>query len=159
MVGFFARSGLLTLSNKVKTINNMEIKINYTELQDYILSKFGKKVELSYANFSTVKVSTKVSVLGFSKTVGIDLAFEKIEDTVLYVSYGGALGIELLVSPAISFLKHLVPEQADFVEETAGHKLAINLAMLDELKNVLDKVELREIRFDETSINIVAKLK
>lgn len=137
----------------------MEIKINYTELQDYILSKFGKKVELSYANFSTVTVSTKVSVLGFSKTVGIDLAFEKIEDTVLYVSYGGALGIELLVSPAISFLKHLVPEQAGFVEESAGHKLAIKLAMLDELKNVLDKVELREIRFDETSINVVAKLK
>lgn len=137
----------------------MEIKINYTELEDYILSKFGKKVELSYANFSTVKVSTKVSVLGFSKTVGIDLAFEKIEDTGLYVSYGGALGIELLVSPAISFLKHLVPEKAGFVEETAGHKLEINLAMLDELKIVLDKVELREIRFDETSINVVAKLK
>ena len=137
----------------------MEIKINYTELQDYISSKFDKKVELSYANFSTVTVSTKVSVLGFSKTVGIDLAFERIEDSVLYVSYGGALGIELLVSPAISFLKHLVPETAGFVEETAGHKLAINLTMLDELKNVLDKVELREIRFDETSINVVAKLK
>lgn len=79
----------------------MEVKINYTELQDYILSKFGKKVGFSYANFSTITVSTKVSVLGFSKTVGIDLAFEKIEDTVLYVSYGGKFGIELLVSPAI----------------------------------------------------------
>lgn len=137
----------------------MEVKINYTELQDYILSKFGKKVEVSYANFSTITVSTKVSVLGFSKNIGIDLAIEKIENSVLYVSYGGKMGIELLVSPAISFLKHLVPERAGFVEETAGHKLAINLAMLDELKNVLDKVELREIRFDETSINVVAKLK
>lgn len=137
----------------------MEIRINYTELQDYILSKFGKKVEVSYANFSTITVSTKVSVLGFSKNIGIDLAIEKIENSVLYVSYGGKMGIELLVSPAISFLKHLVPERAGFVEETAGHKLAINLAMLDELKNVLDKVELREIRFDETSINVVAKLK
>lgn len=54
----------------------MEVKINYTELQDYILNKFGKKVDLSYANFSTITVSTKVSILGFSKTVGIDLAFE-----------------------------------------------------------------------------------
>lgn len=137
----------------------MEIRINYTELQDYILSKFGKEVGFSYANFSTITVSTKVSVLGFSKNIGIDLAIEKIENSVLYVSYGGKMGIELLVSPAISFLKHLVPERAGFVEETAGHKLAINLAMLDELKNVLDKVELREIRFDETSINVVAKLK
>lgn len=137
----------------------MEVKINYTELQDYILSKFGKKVEVSYANFSTITVSTKVSVLGFSKNIGIDLAIEKIENSVLYVSYGGKMGIELLVSPAISFLKHLVPEKAGFVEETAGHKLAINLAMLDELKNVLDKVRLKEIRFDETSINVVATLK
>lgn len=137
----------------------MEVKINYTELQDYILNKFGKKVDLSYANFSTITVSTKVSILGFSKTVGIDLAFEKVEDMVLYVSYGGALGIELCVSPAISFLKHLVPEKAGFIEETAGHKLAIKLAMLDELKNVLDKVELREIHFDETSVIVVASLK
>lgn len=137
----------------------MEVKINYTELQDYILSKFGKKVEVSYANFSTLTVSTRVSVFGFSKNIGIDLAIDKIENSVLYVSYGGKMGIELLVSPAISFLKHLVPEKTGFVEETAGHKLAINLAMLDELKNVLDKVELREIRFDETSINVVAKLK
>lgn len=137
----------------------MEVKINYTELQDYILSKFGKKVGFSYANFSTITVSTRVSVFGFSRNIGIDLAIEKIENSVLYVSYGGALGIELLVSPAISFLKHLVPEKAGFVEETAGHKLAINLAMLDELKNVLDKVRLKEIRFDETSINVVATLK
>ena len=137
----------------------MEIRINYTELQDYILSKFGKKVELSYANFSTITVSTRVSVFGFAKMIGIDLTFERIDNAVLYVSYGGKMGIELLVSPAISFLKHLVPEKAGFVEETAGHKLAINLAMLDELKNVLDKVELREIRFDETSINVVATLK
>lgn len=137
----------------------MEVKINYTELQDYILSKFGKKVELSYANFSTITVSTRVSVFGFAKMIGIDLTFERIDNAVLYVSYGGKMGIELLVSPAISFLKHLVPEKAGFVEETAGHKLAINLAMLDELKNVLDKVELREIRFDETSINVVATLK
>lgn len=117
----------------------MEVKINYTELQDYILSKFGKKVEVSYANFSTITVSTKVSVLGFSKNIGIDLAIEKIENSVLYVSYGGKMGIELLVSPAISFLKHLVPERAGFVEETAGHKLAINLAMLDELKMCLTR--------------------
>ena len=137
----------------------MEVKINYTELQDYILSKFGKKVELSYANFSTITVSTRVSVFGFAKMIGIDLTFERIDNAVLYVSYGGKMGIELLVSPAISFLKHLVPEKAGFVEETAGHKLAINLAMLDELKNVLDKVELKEIRFDETSINVVATLK
>ena len=41
----------------------MEIRINYTELQDYILSKFGKEVGFSYANFSTITVSTKVVLL------------------------------------------------------------------------------------------------
>lgn len=38
-------------------------------------------------------------------------------------------------------------------------EIEVNLAMLDELKNVLDKVRLKEIRFDETSINVVATLK
>ena len=57
-----------------------------------------------------------IKVLGFTKSVSINLIVKKIEDTDLFLSYSGKMGIDMLVSPAISYAKKLVPEKAGWVE-------------------------------------------
>lgn len=137
----------------------MEVRIKYTEIQEFILKNFQKEVGLTYVDPSTVSVSTKVKMFAFVKNVGIDLKVEKLEGTMLHLVYSGKLGIELLISPAISFLKRLVPEKTNLISQGTGNRVLVNLAEIDQLEEVLDKVELQSISFDETHIIVEADLK
>ena len=137
----------------------MEVRIKYTEIQEFILNHFHKEVVLTYVDPSTVSVSTKIKVFAFVKNVGVDLKVEKLEGSKLPLVYSGKLGIELLISPAISFLKRLVPEKTNLISQGTGNKVFVNLAEIDKLKAVLDKVELQSISFDETHVIVEAGLK
>ena len=94
----------------------MKLSVTYTELQDYVASHFHKTVNFGYVDGTTVFVSIPIKVLGFTKSVSINITVKKIEGTDLFLSYGGKMGIDLLVSPAISYAKKLVPEKAGWVE-------------------------------------------
>lgn len=137
----------------------MEVRIKYTEIQEFILNNFHKEVVLTYVDPSTVSVSTKIKVFAFVKNVGIDLKVEELEGSKLPLVYSDKLGIELLISPAISFLKRLVPEKTNLISQSTGNKVFVNLAEIDKLKAVLDKVELQSISFDETHVIVEAGLK
>lgn len=137
----------------------MEVRIKYTEIEGFIKKNFQKEVGLVYVDPSTVSVSTKIKVFAFVKNVGVDLKVEKLEGSKLPLVYSGKLGIELLISPAISFLKKLVPEKTNLISQGTGNRVFVNLAEIDQLKAVLDKVELKSISFDETHVIVKASLK
>lgn len=137
----------------------MEVRIKYTEIQEFIKKNFQKEVGLAYVDPSTVSVSTKIKVFAFVKNVGVDLKVEKLEGSILHLVYSGKLGIEMLISPAISFLKRLVPEKTNLISQGTGNRVFVNLAEIDQLKAVLDKVELQSISFDETHVIVEAGLK
>lgn len=137
----------------------MEVRIEYTEIEGFIKKNFQKEVGLAYVDPSTVSVSTRIQVFAFARNVGVDLKVEKLEGSILHLVYSGKLGIELLISPAISFLKRLVPEKTNLISQGTGNKLLVNLAEIDQLKAVLDKVELKSISFDETHVIVKADLK
>lgn len=137
----------------------MEVRIKYTEIQEFIKKNFQKEVGLAYVDPSTVSVSTRIQVFAFARNVGVDLKVEKLEGSKLPLVYSGKFGIELLISPAISFLKKLVPEKTNLISQGTGNKVFVNLAEIDQLKAVLDKVELKSISFDENHIIVEAGLK
>lgn len=137
----------------------MEVRIKYTEIQEFIKKNFHKEVGLTYVDPSTVSVSTRIQVFAFARNVGVDLKVEKLEGSILHLVYSGKLGIELLISPAISFLKRLVPEKTNLISQGTGNRVFVNLAEIDQLKAVLDKVELKSISFDESHVIVKASLK
>ena len=137
----------------------MEVRIKYTEIQEFIKKNFQKEVGLAYVDPSMVSVSTKIKVFAFVKNVGVDLKVEQLEGSILHLVYSGKFGIELLISPAISFLKKLVPEKTNLISQGTGNRVFVNLAEIDKLKAVLDKVELQSISFDETHVIVEAGLK
>lgn len=136
----------------------MEVKIKYSELQDFISHKFKKEVSLAFVAPSTVSVSTKVKVLGFAKSIGVDLCVEKVDGSNLHIAYSGKLGIELLITPTIAFLKRLLPDKTNFITHNSNNRVIINLAEIDQLEGVLEKVTLKSICFEEEHVVIDSSL-
>mgnify|MGYP001083592600 CR=1 FL=1 len=128
----------------------MKLSITYAELQDYVADHFHKTVNVGYVDGDTMSVSVPIKVLGFTKSISIIV--KKIEGTDLFLSYDGKMGIELLVSPAISYAKKLVPEKAGFVEQMPGNIVKLRLGDIDKLQKVFEKVVLKGIRFTPESI-------
>ncbi len=125
----------------------MKLAITYAELQDYVASHFHKTVNFGLVDEATVSVSVPIKVFGFTKSVGINIIVKKIEGADLFLSYDGKMGIDLLVSPAISYAKKLVPEKADWVEQMPGNIVKLRLGGIDKLQKVFEKVKLKTIRF------------
>lgn len=132
----------------------MKLAITYSELQDYVASHFHKTVNLGYVDEATVSVSVPIKVFGFTKLVGINIIVKKIEGTDLFLSYDGKKGIDLLVSPAISYAKKLVPGKTDWVEQMPGNIVKLRLGDIDKLQDVFEKVELKTIRFTPEHIEV-----
>lgn len=127
----------------------MKLSITYAELQDYVARRYHKKVELGYVNGSTVSVSVPVKVLGFTKSININLIVKKIEGSDMFLSYEGKMGIEMLVTPAVSFAKKLVPEKSDWIEVLADNVIRLRLGDIDKLQKAFEKVELKSICFEQ----------
>ena len=96
--------------------------------------------------------------MGFTKNVSISIIVKGIEGTDLFLSYDGKMGIDLLVSPAISYAKKLVPEKADWVELMPGNILKLRLGDIDKMKKVFEKLELNNIFFEQGNIVVDASL-
>ena len=136
----------------------MEVKIKYSELQDFILHNFKKEVSLAFVVPSTVSVSTKIKVFGFAKSIGLERFVENIDCSNLQIAYSGKLGVELLITPAIAFLKKLLPDKTNFITQNSNNRVIINLAEIDQLKGVLEKVTLKSICFEEEHVVIDSSL-
>lgn len=136
----------------------MKLAITYAELQDYVASNFHKTVNLGYVDGATISVSVPIKVLGFTKSVSINLIVKKIEGTDLFLSYGGKMGIDMLVSPAISYAKKLVPEKAGWAELMPGNIVKLRLGDIDKLQKVFEKLKLNNIFFEQGNIVVDASL-
>ena len=138
--------------------NIMKLAITYAELQDYVASHFHKTVNLGYVDGATVSVSVPIKVLGFTKSVSINITVKKIEGTDLFLSYDGKMGIDMLVSPAISYAKKLVSGKADWVELMSGNIVKLRLGDIDKLQKVFEKLKLDNILFEPGNIGIEMSL-
>ena len=105
-----------------------------------------------------MSVSVPVKVLGFTKSININLIVKKIEGSDLFLAYDGKMGIDLLVSPAISFAKKLVPEKAGWVEQMPGNIVKLRLGDIDKLQKVFEKLKLDNILFEPENIGIKMSL-
>ena len=136
----------------------MKLSITYAELQNYVVGHFHKTVNVGYVDGDTMSVSVPIKVLGFMKNVSINIIVKGIEGTDLFLSYDGKMGIDLLVSPAISYAKKLVPEKADWVELMPGNIVKLRLGDIDQMKKVFEKLKLNNIFFEQGNIVVDASL-
>ena len=136
----------------------MQAYITYPEIQKYISDHYAKQVELAYINNSTLRISTEIQVWRLSKTIHVDVTIQQIIGTDLYLSYSGGLSVELVIAPLLSFIKRLIPDKTNFIQENGDHQLIVHLADIEEVKKALVLLSLNTITFEQDNICLDLRL-
>lgn len=125
----------------------MQFRITYNEIQDLISRKTGKTLPIIYGGPHTVRVSYDVNMLFKSSSVGIDINVDSISGSDIYLSYSGGAAIEMMLKMALGRVKG--QPGADMLEIMDGNRLLLALGKNPQTAQFFEKVELRDICFDE----------
>lgn len=125
----------------------MQFRITFTELQDLICRKTGKSIPILYGGPHTVRISYDINVLFKSTSVGLDITIDHINGGDIYLSYSGGTAIEMMVRTAIGRFKG--QPGAEMLEVLDGNRLLLSLNKNPQASQIFEKIELRDICFDE----------
>ena len=64
----------------------------------------------------------------------------------------------MLITPAFAILMMLLPDKTNFITQNSNNRVIVNLAEIEQLKGVLEKVTLKSICFDEEHVVIEPSL-
>ncbi|MBQ3580319.1 MAG: hypothetical protein II975_04935 [Bacteroidales bacterium] len=130
----------------------MQFRISYLEIQSLIYRKTDKSILFSYDSPHSVRVGYDVTVLFKSTTVGLDITVERVDNTAVYLSYGGGMGIQFMVKQALEHAKN--QPGADMLEAVDDNGLIFHLDKNPQLQQLLEHITLQDIRFDEHDVII-----
>lgn len=130
----------------------MQFKLTYTEVENLISQKTGKKLPLVYGGPHTVRISYEVNVLFKTTSVGLDITVEGIRGSDIFLSYGGGMAIDMMVKTALSRVQG--QPGADMLEQLDNSRLVLHLGKNPQLGQLFEHLVLQDIHFDEQSIMI-----
>lgn len=125
----------------------MELRLTYHEISDLIEQKAGRALPIVYSGPHSVRISYDVNMLFKSTSVGLDLTVERIEGSDITLSYNGGAGIDFLVRQALTIAKSR--PGGELIEPLDGNRILLALSKNAQAGSLLDRIELRDIRFDE----------
>lgn len=134
----------------------MILTLDFSELQKYVASHFGKDIVLSSSSEKTVNVGVALNLLIARKTAGLDVTIEQVEPADITISYSGHFGVGTIIGGVLSFVKKVVP---GFIEVLPNQRLKLKLGMLEAAKAMVDSLDLEDISFTSSAVIVHGHLK
>ena len=125
----------------------MELRLTYQEISDLIEKKSGRSLPIVYSAPHSVRISYDVNVLFRNTSVGLELTVDRIVDSDIYLSYDGGAGIDFMVRQALNMARNR--PGGELIEPLDGNRLLLRLGRHAQAGSLLDRLVLRDIRFDE----------
>lgn len=140
----------------------MKVEITFSELQEIIKQKIGKSPVFCKVDDKSFKagfpLAIKVPFVGeIQKNVSLNFEVQMMENTTLTLSYDGGLAVNAMFGGALKFIED--DEKFHFVEKNKDRQLLVHLKQIEKLKDVFDKVDIQEIKVEETGFCVTCKIK
>lgn len=134
----------------------MELRIGYNELSAYISDIANKKIEISYVNPETIKVSVGFDMIIKEMKASLKMTVKKITNAYILIGYEGAWGMDKIVSLIIKILGKINPGLGEYTKAMSDNRLLIGLINIDQLKQLLETVTLDFVEFTESGVSVLA---
>ena len=141
----------------------MKLQTTYKELSELVKAKADKIVELSYVDSKSVNVRyTHMQKVPFCNkyipiSVDVKIRVEGFEDGNLFLAYSAGKGLDTIISGVFTLYPGL--RDMNIVEILEGQRVAVHLAKVDEVRDALNKIVVRDICFDTDGVNMEFTIK
>lgn len=137
----------------------MEISAPFQELNSYLKGRFGKPVTLSCVNEKEIRVTYTQNILIRNININVDLHIDEVTDDSIVLTYDGAMGLDMLIGGALTFIKNFLPDLSKGIHPSANHSIRINLSEIEKAKVAVENIALRHITVGTTGLKIGFALK
>ena len=141
----------------------MRLQIPYNEFEQ-LLSKYFQQqlinqIKLAYADESTIQVSAvvkiKLKVAEATIPVKEKVSVKMVADSDITLTHAG-MAFDLKWEQVLELCEDVVK---DVLEVQDNHTVLVHLDKIDKLNTILEKVEIRSIRFEPDYINLCFVMK
>ena len=144
---------LNTVMNNQESIGmNMCLQIPYRELETFVMKRYNQQVKLGYVDEKTISITKKVVI----KDATVNITIDRVAGNDIMLHYQAGFGIEWIIKGALMWFKEAI---CGFVEELEEHKLLIHLDKIEQLNNMLEKIEIQAVKFDALNANVAFRVK
>jgi len=140
----------------------MKIELTYSEIEKYLKKHQGYVVDLLYVDSRTVRVKTPVEwrvIIRHTLDVDVSVALDKIVGNDLHLSYSFYdHKLEFAAKNAFRFGGSMINRKFPMIEKKDGNNLIVHLNKINELRDVLNKVKLTDIGFNQSCIIAIIEI-
>lgn len=108
----------------------MTLNISFNEIQKYFAARYGRNISVAKIDNHTFTVSVSLKALLATVSVSAGITVVGIDDNVLTLQYQGSIGLEMILSGVIAFLKSQV-KNFDEAVRANGQIVSIDLDVLE----------------------------
>ncbi len=138
----------MTVMNHQESIGmNMKLQIPYNELEAFLMKKYDQEVKLGFVDEKTMSVTKKVVI----KDATVNISVNQVTGNDIMLHYQAGFGIEWIIKGALMWFKETI---SGFVDEQDENKLLIHLDRIEQLNNMLEKIEIKAVSFDDLNVNV-----
>ncbi len=141
--------------NNSQNKNTMHFYIPFQQISLY--SKLNQNINIEFAQISAKELRLIWIQHNIIKDIrlGINLRIVEVKSDNIIIAYEGGL-TKMIVAPALSYLVNRIPEMKDSIIKEDGNRIKVNLANIDKLKPLLEKIELKDILVEKEGIKLLA---
>ena len=144
---------LNTVMNNQESIGiNMCLQIPYKEVEAFVMKRYNQQVKIGFVDEKTISVTKKVVI----KDATVNITIDRVAGNDIMLHYQAGFGIEWIIKGALMWFKEAI---SGFVEEQTENKLLIHLDKIEQLNNMLEKIEIKAVNFDELNANVAFRVK
>ena len=148
-----AYNKLTTVMNNQESVGmNMKLQIPYKELEAFVLKRYNQQVKLGLVDEKTISITKKVVI----KDATVNISVDQIAGNDILLSYQAGFGIEWIIKGVLMWFKETI---SGFVEEQEDNKLLLHLDRIEQLNNMLEKIEIKAVNFDDLNANVAFRVK
>lgn len=135
----------------------MKASISYQELQRLVTENTNQPISFEPVDGKTIKVLYELNLGIMKRKIGIDLKVLDIVGSDLRLRYSTGFGMDSLVGMALNLVKDKVP--AGLLEELPDRMLLVHLGMIDKVKPVFDRIDVKDLNVLSEALEVTGDFK